>query len=308
MAGHRLTVDLAAEPIAVYGDTVRLTQVFANLLNNAAKYTNAGGHIRIAAPQGREPRRRLGARQRHRHRRRSARVGVRDVHAGRSLQPPGAGRTGHRPDAGPQPGGDARRHRGGAQRRPGHGQRVHRRAPGAGRAMRRPTATRRPPAFPAPAHPGRRRQPRRRRHAGRAARARSAPRWRSPTAAAPRSTTLASFAPDAVLLDIGMPEMDGYEVARRIRAAAGASRRPAHRPDRVGPGARSAAIARRRVRSPRGQAARRRPAARAADHDRAGALEHLRFDVGQSFSLCLEAAPKSRPEVAPPVARACRLT
>jgi signal transduction histidine kinase/CheY-like chemotaxis protein len=44
-AGHILSVDLPAEPVTVHGDAVRLTQVFANLLINAAKYTNAGGHI-----------------------------------------------------------------------------------------------------------------------------------------------------------------------------------------------------------------------------------------------------------------------
>jgi signal transduction histidine kinase/ActR/RegA family two-component response regulator len=45
---HALTVDVPAEPIAIMGDAVRLTQVFANLLTNAAKYTNAGGHIGLA--------------------------------------------------------------------------------------------------------------------------------------------------------------------------------------------------------------------------------------------------------------------
>ena len=44
-ARHQLVVDLPADPIAVAGDAVRLTQVFANLLTNAAKYTNVGGHI-----------------------------------------------------------------------------------------------------------------------------------------------------------------------------------------------------------------------------------------------------------------------
>ena len=50
-AGHTLTIDLPEAPIPVAGDAVRLTQVFANLLTNAAKYTNAGGHIRVTAAQ-----------------------------------------------------------------------------------------------------------------------------------------------------------------------------------------------------------------------------------------------------------------
>jgi signal transduction histidine kinase/CheY-like chemotaxis protein len=50
-AGHHLATDLPAAPITVYGDPVRLTQVFANLLTNAAKYTNPGGHIRVSVHQ-----------------------------------------------------------------------------------------------------------------------------------------------------------------------------------------------------------------------------------------------------------------
>ena len=44
---HALTVALPDEPVYIDGDTVRLTQVFGNLLTNAAKYTPAGGTIRL---------------------------------------------------------------------------------------------------------------------------------------------------------------------------------------------------------------------------------------------------------------------
>ena len=47
--GHRLSVDLPAEPMTLMGDTVRLTQAFVNILNNAAKYTPDGGLIILRA-------------------------------------------------------------------------------------------------------------------------------------------------------------------------------------------------------------------------------------------------------------------
>jgi PAS domain S-box-containing protein len=44
-AGHSLSVDMPHEPIEVFADSMRLAQVFTNLLNNSAKYTDRGGKI-----------------------------------------------------------------------------------------------------------------------------------------------------------------------------------------------------------------------------------------------------------------------
>ncbi len=44
---QRLQIELPSEPCVLYGDLTRLTQIFANLLNNAAKYTDAGGQITL---------------------------------------------------------------------------------------------------------------------------------------------------------------------------------------------------------------------------------------------------------------------
>jgi CheY-like chemotaxis protein len=48
-AGHRFELALPPREVFVDGDPVRLAQVFSNLLNNAARYTDAGGEIRLAA-------------------------------------------------------------------------------------------------------------------------------------------------------------------------------------------------------------------------------------------------------------------
>jgi PAS domain S-box-containing protein len=45
--GHKLTVNRASGAITLHADVARLSQVFANLLNNAAKYTPPGGSITV---------------------------------------------------------------------------------------------------------------------------------------------------------------------------------------------------------------------------------------------------------------------
>src|SRR5436309_3108215 len=46
---HRLSVSVPPESLPLHADPVRLAQVVGNLLTNAAKYTEPGGHIRLTA-------------------------------------------------------------------------------------------------------------------------------------------------------------------------------------------------------------------------------------------------------------------
>ncbi|HEY8508891.1 MAG TPA: ATP-binding protein [Steroidobacteraceae bacterium] len=46
---HRLDVRLPSQPVRLDGDLTRLAQVVSNLLNNAAKYTQEGGHVWLDA-------------------------------------------------------------------------------------------------------------------------------------------------------------------------------------------------------------------------------------------------------------------
>jgi signal transduction histidine kinase len=49
VAGHLLSIELPRDPIWVDADSARMTQAFANLLNNAVKYTDRGGRIIVRA-------------------------------------------------------------------------------------------------------------------------------------------------------------------------------------------------------------------------------------------------------------------
>jgi signal transduction histidine kinase/ActR/RegA family two-component response regulator len=47
--GHELVIDLPDRPVFLHGDATRLAQILSNLLNNAAKYTNRGGRVSLKA-------------------------------------------------------------------------------------------------------------------------------------------------------------------------------------------------------------------------------------------------------------------
>ncbi len=47
--GQNLEIELPEKPVYIYGDFTRISQVLLNLLNNAAKYTEPGGNINLSA-------------------------------------------------------------------------------------------------------------------------------------------------------------------------------------------------------------------------------------------------------------------
>ena len=49
---HELTINVPGHPVLLDADPVRLSQIFSNLLINAAKYTTRGGHIELSATNG----------------------------------------------------------------------------------------------------------------------------------------------------------------------------------------------------------------------------------------------------------------
>ena len=218
-AGHELSVELPTEPVTVEADATRLTQVFSNLLNNAANYTDPGGRISIAAARSGD----------------DVTVAVSDTGVGMSPEvlstvfdmfAQGSSRTGPAKQGlgvgltlargiAELHGGSLTADSGG----PGQGSRF---------TVRLPASHRAAPTPPAPAHatPAVSRSQRilvvddnrdaanslgallemlgadvRVVHDGEAA-----------------LDAFDAFRPRVTLLDIGMPGMDGYEVARRIRA------------------------------------------------------------------------------------------
>ena len=259
-AGHQLErVAARTSRCGSIGDPVRLAQILANLLNNAAKYTE---------PQrAHRDRRTQASRERWRSRCTTTVSGSLPMQSLASSRC-SAARTA-RTRAARADSASASLFRDGSRRctaapsrrraRAGTGQR---RSSCACRARRRSAevrgrARRRPRCDPSQAHSRRRRQRRRRREPRHAARiARHGRAHRAATGPQRSRSSPITLRPPCCSIS-ACPGMDGYEVARRIRARGRDAASDAHRAHRLGPRRRPAPRARSGLRPSSGQA--RRP-------------------------------------------------
>jgi signal transduction histidine kinase len=214
---HGLTVELPMESLIVAGDLVRLTQVFTNLLTNAAKYSNPGGAVWLTLSRGEGQTARVSIRD--------SGIGIPATHLESIF------------DTFVQVDRTSRRAQGGLGigltlvRRlvEMHGGRVHALSagPGTGSEFIVELPTLAESARPLPVSVGPRPFPKRRllivddnRDAAETLAALLASLGVTVAVAYTGQEALdglAEFAPEVVLLDIGLPDMDGYAVARRIR-------------------------------------------------------------------------------------------
>jgi signal transduction histidine kinase/DNA-binding response OmpR family regulator len=223
-AGAReLEVRFPDDPLMLDGDAVRLTQIFGNLLNNAAKYTDEGGHVWL------EARRENG----------DAVVSVRDDGIGIAPETlPSLFQMFRRGDAGASRGGLGIGLTLARKLAEMHGGTISGESAGLGKGseftVRLPLASSAAvsssvPRTPTPA-PSKRRRVLVTDDNVDAAEALAmlleilGVEVRIAHDGATALKTYAEYAPELVLLDIGMPDMDGYEVARRIRAQEGEHR------------------------------------------------------------------------------------
>ena len=217
--GHELTLTMPPDPVIVDADEVRLTQVFMNLLTNAAKYSEKGSRIDLHRGAAGQRRGGVGEGRRHRHPRREPADHLRDVLPGRGGIVPVAGRARHRPVPGETAGRNARRQDRGQERRAGQRQRV--RGPPADCRGADPPRTR--PATTAPTKPTSDLRilvvDDNRDAASILAMLLKIMGNHVRTAHDGEEAVQAAgeFRPHVVLLDIGLPKMNGYEAARAIR-------------------------------------------------------------------------------------------